>query len=66
MSKDKKEDVNIEQIYGSLCKLPKEEFIKNFKLSETGLTNESAKKKLDENGYNEITQSKQKSGIITC
>lgn len=60
MSKDKKEDVNIEQIYGSLCKLPKEEFIKNFKLSETGLTNESAKKKLDENGYNEITQSKQK------
>ena len=32
MVKDKKEDVDIDKIYGHLCKTPKEEFISEFKI----------------------------------
>ena len=60
MAKDKKEDVNIDKIYGHLCKISKEEFISEFHISENGLTNEEATQKLHTYGYNEVTQSKPK------
>ena len=37
MSIDKKEEVNIEKIYGHLCKISKEEFISEFKIKDSGL-----------------------------
>lgn len=60
MAKDKKEDVNIEKIYGHLCKASKEEFISEFKIKEKGLTDEEVTQKIHNNGYNEVTQSKPK------
>lgn len=58
MANDKKEDVDIEKIYGHLCKTPKEDFISEFKIKEQGLTNEEVTEKLHTYGYNEVTQTK--------
>ena len=60
MPNSKKEDVNIEQIYGHLCKTPKEEFISEFKVSENGLTDNEVAEKIHKYGHNEITQTKPK------
>ena len=60
MAKDKKEDVDIEKIYGHLCKTSKEEFISEFKIQDKGLTDEEVTQKIHTNGYNEVTQSKPK------
>lgn len=60
MAKDKKEDVDIEKIYGHLCKASKEDFISEFKIKEKGLTDEEITQKIHNNGYNEVTQSKPK------
>ena len=54
MANDKKDDVDINKIYGHLCKMPKEEFCTKFKIKEGGLSDE------------EITFRRQKYGIITC
>ena len=34
MANDKKDDVDINKIYGHLCKMPKEEFCTKFKIRE--------------------------------
>lgn len=60
MAKDKKEDVDIEKIYGHLCKTSKEEFISEFQIKDEGLTDEEVTQKIHTNGYNEVTQSKPK------
>ena len=60
MAKDKKEDVDIDKIYGHLCKTPKEEFISEFKIKEKGLTDDEVSQKIHTYGYNEVTQSKPK------
>ena len=60
MAKDKKEDVDIEKIYGHLCKASKEEFISEFKIRDEGLTDEEVTQKIHTDGYNEVTQSKPK------
>ena len=60
MSKDKKEDVDIEKIYGHLCKTSKEEFISEFQIKNGGLTDDEVAQKIHTNGYNEVTQSKPK------
>ena len=60
MAKDKKDDVNIDKIYGHLCKTPKEEFISEFKIKEEGLSDEDVTQKIHTYGYNEVTQSKPK------
>lgn len=60
MPNNKKEDVNIEQIYGHLCKTSKENFISEFNVSENGLTDNEVSEKLHKYGHNEITQTKPK------
>lgn len=60
MAKDKKDDVDIDKIYGHLCKTPKEEFISEFKIKEEGLTDDDVTQKIHTYGYNEVTQSKPK------
>lgn len=60
MAKEKKEDVDIDKIYGHLCKTPKEEFISEFKIKEKGLTDDEVSQKIHTYGYNEVTQSKPK------
>ena len=60
MSNDKKEELNIEKIYGKFCKLPKEEFISEFNITKNGLTDNEVDEKLHKFGHNEVTQSKPK------
>ena len=60
MSNEKKEDVNIEKIYGHLCKTSKEDFIKEFKINEKGLSNSDVSERIRTCGYNEVTQTKSK------
>lgn len=58
MANNKKEEVDIEKIYGNLCKTPKDKFILEFNISENGLTDSEVADKLHRFGYNEITQAK--------
>ena len=58
--KKAKEEFNIEKIYGNESKISKEEFIKNFRVNEKGLSEEEVEEKINKFGYNEIKQNKQK------
>ena len=60
MQNEKKEDVNIEKIYGHLCTTSKEAFIEEFNITTNGLTNEEITKKHHTYGHNEVSQSKPK------
>lgn len=60
MSNEKKDDVNIEKIYGHLCKTSKEDFVKEFKIKESGLDSSEVAEKIRTNGYNEVTRKKPK------
>ncbi len=60
MANEKKEDVDIEKIYGHLCRTPKEDFSSEFKITEQGLTDDEITERLHTYGYNEVTQTKQK------
>lgn len=60
MANEKKEDVNIEKIYGNLCKTPKDEFIAKFKIKDEGLNDNEISEKIHTYGYNEVTQTKTK------
>ena len=60
MTNEKKEDVNINKIYGHLCKMSKEEFISKYKIKENGLQTSEVEEKLHKFGYNEVTQTKPK------
>lgn len=64
MANDKKDDVDINKIYGHLCKMPKEEFCTKFKIKEGGLSDEEITFRRQKYGLNEVTQTKP--GIITC
>ena len=55
-----KEEVNVSKLYGKECTLSKEEFIKTFHFSESGLKSSKATEILDRFGSNEITQAKPK------
>lgn len=55
-----KEEVNVSKLYGNECILPKEEFIKEYKVNENGLSSNVAEDKLHKYGFNEITQAKPK------
>ena len=59
-SKNQKEEVNIEKLYGKECILPKEEFIKTYNINEKGLSSSEAQSKIQKYGYNEIRQAKPK------
>lgn len=60
MANEKKEDVNIEKIYGNLCRTPKDEFIAKFKIKDEGLNDNEISEKIHTYGYNEVTQTKTK------
>ena len=55
-----KEDVNIVELYGKECTLSKDEFMKTYKIKETGLTKKEVTTNLANYGYNEVKQNKPK------
>ena len=55
-----KEEINVAKLYGKECILPKEEFVKEFKISEKGLTSSQAEANFQKYGSNQITQGKPK------
>ena len=55
-----KEEINIKKLYGQECILPKDEFIKKYNINEKGLSTEQAQKLLENNGLNQISQTKPK------
>ena len=55
-----KDEINVAKLYGKECVLPKEEFIKNYNISEKGLNLNKVKENIQKYGYNEITQAKPK------
>ena len=58
--KDKKEDFDVQKVYGEQCVLPKEEFIKAYKINENGLSSRQAREKIAKYGLNEMKQAKPK------
>ncbi len=58
--KDKKEDFDVQKVYGEQCVLPKEEFIKAYKIDENGLSSRQAREKIAKYGLNEMKQAKPK------
>ena len=57
---NKKEEVNISKMYGNEATLEKDEFIKTYKIKETGLSQSEAQEEINKNGYNELEQAKPK------
>lgn len=58
--KNKKEDININRIYGEDCTLNKDEFLKKHNISIQGLTSDEAKSYINKYGSNEISKQKEK------
>ena len=48
-----KDEINVAKLYGKECVLPKEEFIKNYNISEKGLNLNKVKENIQKYGYNE-------------
>lgn len=59
-NKYEKENINILKLYGKEATLKKEEFLKEFKIKEKGISNQEAIAKLKKYGTNEIKQAKPK------
>ena len=55
-----KEDVDINKLYGTQSSLNKEDFLKEFNISENGLSTNVAKNRINKYGLNEIKQAKPK------
>ena len=55
-----KEDVNVGKMYGEECTLPRDDFIKKYKVNEEGLSSEKASELIKNLGLNEIKQAKPK------
>lgn len=55
-----KEDVDVEKLYGVQSSLSKEQFLKEFKINENGLSTSEAKNNINKYGLNEVKQSKPK------
>lgn len=55
-----KEEVPVEKLYGQECILPKDAFIKKYRVNENGLSSKEAEIKLQKYGLNEISQAKPK------
>ena len=55
-----KEEVPVEKLYGQECILPKDDFIKKYRVNENGLSSKEAEFKLQKYGLNEISQAKPK------
>ena len=59
-TKNPKEEVNIEKLYGNECILSKDNFIKNYHIKTSGLSSSEVEDKLHKYGLNEISQTKHK------
>ena len=55
-----KDEVNISKMYGEQCTLPKDEFIKKYRVNEKGLSSKKANELIHNLGLNEIKQAKPK------
>ena len=55
-----KEEVDVAKMYGEKCTLPRDEFIKNYKVNPNGLSDTQATKRIEKLGLNEIKQAKPK------
>lgn len=55
-----KEDLNIKEMYGNQCVLPKDDFIKHYNFNSNGLSSQEAQDLLHKNGINQISQTKPK------
>ena len=55
-----KEDVDVEKLYGVQSSLSKEQFLKEFKINENGLSTSEARNNINKYGLNEVKQSKPK------
>lgn len=55
-----KEDINIKEMYGKQCVLPKDDFIDQYHFSIKGLSSQKAQDLLHKNGVNQISQAKPK------
>ena len=60
MASNKKEEVNIQKLYGKESTLKKEDFIKYFNINVNGLSTEEAQNRLEKYGKNEISSKKPK------
>ena len=55
-----KEEVNVKALYGNECILPKEDFLKKYNVTESGLTTNQAQNNIYKYGLNEVSQAKPK------
>lgn len=55
-----KEEVDVAKMYGEECTVPRDEFIKNYKVNPNGLSDTQATKRIEKLGLNEIKQAKPK------
>ena len=55
-----KEEVDVAKMYGEECTLPRDEFIKNYKVNPNGLSDTQATRRIEKLGLNEIKQAKPK------
>ena len=55
-----KEEVNVSKMYGEECTLPRDEFIKKFRVNENGLSSKRAEELIKNLGLNEVKQEKPK------
>ena len=55
-----KEEVDVAKMYGEECTLPRDEFIKNYKVNPNGLSDTQATTRIEKLGLNEIKQAKPK------
>ena len=55
-----RKEIDVAKLYGNQCTLPKDEFLKKFKISEDGLSTKKANELLQNLGPNEMSQAKPK------
>ena len=60
MSNNRKDSVNVAELYGEECILPKEDFLSKFNIKPDGLSNDQVIKNISMNGYNILKHSKEK------
>ena len=60
MQSTKKEELDVQKIYGKQATLEKEDFIEKYKINENGLTTNQAENLISKYGYNEMKQTKPK------
>ena len=58
--KNEKEEVDVCKVYGQDCTMPKEDFIKKYKVKDTGLSSKEASTRRKKYGDNQIKQAKAK------